>query len=219
MICFVCSICRRLLLPCISLCAPPSLPFNARSTHTHTTTQLDVKGCPDVHASFAEYVKAETLEGENAYDAGEVHGKQDAEKGVRFLAFPPVLHLHLKRFVFDPQSFEMAKVNDAYRFPLVLDVDDYLAEDAEESERNNVYDLHSVLVHSGGVYGGHYNAFVRPHAADADAADADAAEGGATEGGAAEGATSAPKWFCFDDEGESLILCSVTFHIRILLTV
>lgn len=26
----------------------------------------------------------------------------------------------------------------------------------------NVYKLHSVLVHSGGVHGGHYYAFVRP---------------------------------------------------------
>jgi hypothetical protein len=124
-----------------------SVAYESKRDEEFYDIQLDVQGCADVHASFAEYVKVETLDGENQYDAGEVHGKQDAEKGVRFLAFPPVLHLHLKRFVFDPQSFEMAKVNDAYRFPLVLDVDDYLAEDAEASERNNVYDLHSVLVH------------------------------------------------------------------------
>ena len=81
-------------------------------------TQLDVRGCNDVAASFAEYVKADLLEGDNKYDAGDVHGKQDAEKGVRFLSFPPVLHLHLKRFVFDPRTMDMDKVDDRYQFPL-----------------------------------------------------------------------------------------------------
>ena len=80
--------------------------------------QLDVRGCNDVAASFAEYVKADLLEGDNKYDAGDVHGKQDAEKGVRFLSFPPVLHLHLKRFVFDPRTMDMDKVDDRYQFPL-----------------------------------------------------------------------------------------------------
>lgn len=37
--------------------------------------QLDVKGCPDVYASFDKYVEVERLEGDNRYQA-ESHGLQ-----------------------------------------------------------------------------------------------------------------------------------------------
>lgn len=59
------------------------------------------------------------LDGENKYDAGP-HGLQPAEKGVKFLSFPPVLHLQLMRFQYDPQLDANVKVNDRYapRFEL-----------------------------------------------------------------------------------------------------
>ena len=75
--------------------------------------QLDVKGCQDVTASFKKYVEVETLDGENQYMA-DGHGKQDARKGVKFVSFPPVLHLLLKRFEYDPMCDRMVKVNDRY---------------------------------------------------------------------------------------------------------
>ena len=57
------------------------------------------------------------------------------------------------------------QINDRYEFPdeLDLDVDDgkFLSPDADRSVRN-LYKLHSVLVHSGGVHGGHYYAYIRP---------------------------------------------------------
>jgi len=37
--------------------------------------QLDVKGCPDVYASFDKYVEVERLEGDNKYHA-EQYGLQ-----------------------------------------------------------------------------------------------------------------------------------------------
>ncbi|KAJ6813606.1 ubiquitin carboxyl-terminal hydrolase 12-like [Iris pallida] len=71
----------------------------------------------------------------------------------------------------------MVKINDRYEFPLQLDLDrengKYLSPDADRSVRN-LYTLHSVLVHSGGVHGGHYYAFIRPTLSD--------------------------QWFKFDDE-------------------
>jgi ubiquitin C-terminal hydrolase len=68
------------------------------------------------------YVETEKLEGENQYDAVE-HGKQDAEKGVSFVSFPPVLNLQLKRFDFDMYTGDMVKVSEfgrAAMFGLVL---------------------------------------------------------------------------------------------------
>ncbi|TVU24932.1 hypothetical protein EJB05_27399, partial [Eragrostis curvula] len=130
--------------------------------------QLDVKGCRDVYASFDKYVEVERLEGDNKYHA-ENHGLQDAKKGVLFLDLPPVLQLQLKRFEYDYMRDTMVKINDRYEFPLQLDLDrddgKYLSPDADRSTRN-LYTLHSVLVHSGGVHGGHYYAFIRPTLSD-----------------------------------------------------
>ncbi|KAK8942800.1 Ubiquitin carboxyl-terminal hydrolase 13 [Platanthera zijinensis] len=130
--------------------------------------QLDVKGCKDVYASFDKYVEVERLEGDNKYQA-EQFGLQDAKKGVLFTDFPPVLQLHLKRFEYDFMRDTMVKINDRYEFPLQLDLDrdtgKYLSPDVDRSVRN-LYTLHSVLVHSGGVHGGHYYAFIRPTLSD-----------------------------------------------------
>ncbi|XP_064961980.1 ubiquitin C-terminal hydrolase 12 isoform X2 [Musa acuminata AAA Group] len=138
--------------------------------------QLDVKGCRDVYASFDKYVEVERLEGDNKYHA-ENHGLQDAKKGVLFIDFPPVLQLQLKRFEYDFMRDTMVKINDRYEFPLQLDLDSdngkYLSPEADRRVRN-LYTLHSVLVHSGGVHGGHYYAFIRPTLSD--------------------------QWFKFDDE-------------------
>lgn len=138
--------------------------------------QLDVKGCQDVYASFDKYVEVERLEGDNKYHA-EQYGLQDAKKGVLFIDFPPVLQLQLKRFEYDFMRDTMVKINDRYEFPIQLDLDrddgKYLSPDADRNVRN-LYTLHSVLVHSGGVHGGHYYAFIRPTLSD--------------------------QWFKFDDE-------------------
>ncbi|XP_019461345.1 PREDICTED: ubiquitin carboxyl-terminal hydrolase 12-like isoform X4 [Lupinus angustifolius] len=126
--------------------------------------QLDVKGCRDVYNSFDKYVEVERLEGDNKYHA-EQYGLQEARKGVLFIDFPPVLQLQLKRFEYDFMRDNMVKINDRYEFPLQLDLDrdsgKYLSPEADRSVRN-LYTLHSVLVHSGGVNGGHYYAYIRP---------------------------------------------------------
>eukprot|EP00271_Cylindrocystis_brebissonii_P022318 TRINITY_DN8549_c0_g1_i1.p1 TRINITY_DN8549_c0_g1~~TRINITY_DN8549_c0_g1_i1.p1 ORF type:complete len:1105 (+),score=260.24 TRINITY_DN8549_c0_g1_i1:215-3529(+) len=126
--------------------------------------QLDVKGCKNVYESFDKYVAVEQMEGDNKYQA-EQFGLQDARKGVSFIDFPPVLQLQLKRFEYDFAHDSMVKINDRYEFPLDLDLDredgKYLSPDANRSVKNK-YTLHSVLVHSGGVHGGHYYAFIRP---------------------------------------------------------
>ncbi|RVW29474.1 Ubiquitin carboxyl-terminal hydrolase 12 [Vitis vinifera] len=77
----------------------------------------------------------------------------------------------------DSKVDALTEINDRYEFPLQLDLDrengKYLSPDADRSVRN-LYTLHSVLVHSGGVHGGHYYAYIRPTLSD--------------------------QWFKFDDE-------------------
>ena len=126
--------------------------------------QMPVKGCKDLYASLDEYVKEEVLDGDNQYHSDR-YGKQDAKKGVLFKSLPPVLELHLRRFEYDFASDQMAKINERFEFPTVLDMDrenrKYFTEEADRAVRN-VYRLHSVLVHSGGPNGGHYYAYIRP---------------------------------------------------------
>ncbi len=124
--------------------------------------------------------KVELLTGNNQYRA-EVHGLQDARKGTRFVSLPPVLQLQLKRFEYDPERDTMIKINDRFEFPEILDLTQFLSEAAAEKVDPNetaaeqkgcaaastehpapVYSLHSVLVHSGNVHGGHYYAYIRP---------------------------------------------------------
>ena len=79
---------------------------------------------------------------------------QDAEKGILFDTFPPVLHLHLMRFQYDPVTDCSVKFNDRCEFPEILDLSSYIqTKDGEGSERelaspdSSKYLLHAVLVH------------------------------------------------------------------------
>ncbi len=149
------------------------VPYTSSRKESFLDLQLDVKGCTDVRASFAKYVEEERMEGENKYHA-EGYGLQNARKGIRFLDFPPVLQLQLKRFEYDPARDAMCKVHDRYIFSRELDLSEFLYTGGEgdavmESEADGgaaptdaKYVLHSVLVHSGSVHGGHYYALINP---------------------------------------------------------
>ncbi|KAG2434916.1 hypothetical protein HYH02_012114 [Chlamydomonas schloesseri] len=135
--------------------------------------QLDVKGCKNVYDSFDKYTEVEVLNGQNQYKTDDF-GMQDARKGILFESFPPVLQLQLKRFEYDFQRDAMVKINDRYEFYDELDLDrdagkflsptgaQLLSTGDSSSAPRNTYKLHSVLVHSGGVHGGHYYAYIRP---------------------------------------------------------
>uniref|UniRef100_A0A7S0WIA5 ubiquitinyl hydrolase 1 n=1 Tax=Chlamydomonas leiostraca TaxID=1034604 RepID=A0A7S0WIA5_9CHLO len=126
--------------------------------------QLDVRGCATIADSFLKYCEEEVLSGDNKYNA-EGHGLQDAKKGVKFVDLPPVLQLQLKRFEYDMHRDAMVKINDRYEFSDVLDLEPHRAALFAGSSDPSVparYKLFAVLVHSGGVHGGHYYAFIRP---------------------------------------------------------
>ncbi|KDR74843.1 hypothetical protein GALMADRAFT_227212 [Galerina marginata CBS 339.88] len=122
--------------------------------------QLNVKGIRNLYESFKDYVAVEMLDGENKYQA-EGFGLQDAKKGIIFQSFPPILHLQLKRFEHDIERDAMVKINDRHEFPFEIDLDEFLEASADRSQPW-VYKLHSVLVHSGDFFGGHYFAIIKP---------------------------------------------------------
>jgi len=121
---------------------------------------LDVQGCRDLQQSLDKYTEVELLEGENAYSS-EKYGRQPAEKGCKFLKLPPVLHLQLKRWVYDVYTDSSKKINDKFDFPVTIDFERYLAPGAPR-DQPSIYELHAVLIHSGSAGGGHYYLFMRP---------------------------------------------------------
>ena len=172
-----------------------NVPYRSSRVEPFLDLALNVKGLSRLEQSFAQYVEAEELRGENQYRA-EHHGKQDARKGLRFVRLPPVLQLQLKRFEFSAATESMEKVNDKFEFPTTIDLSQYVqhaeaddpaapkkpadaasAATAPPTDEANgttaipaaaatsdpaLYHLHSILVHSGSVNGGHYYSFVRP---------------------------------------------------------
>lgn len=119
-----------------------------------------------VSESLKDYVAIELLDGDNTYDAGDL-GMQDAEKGVIFTSFPPVLHLHLMRFEYDASLDACAKSNDRFEFSEHLSLGEFLQATNEGglmAPEDAEYTLQAVLVHSGDNQAGHYIAYIDPKA-------------------------------------------------------
>ncbi|TPP62572.1 Ubiquitin carboxyl-terminal hydrolase 7 [Fasciola gigantica] len=121
--------------------------------------QLKVNGNRTIYDAFEEYVAKETLTQDNKYDAGE-YGLQEAEKGVIFIRFPPVLYLQLMRFQYDFVADTNVKINDYFKFMSTLELDRFLLQPDPNAPAN--YFLHAVLVHSGDNHAGHYVVYINP---------------------------------------------------------
>ena len=65
------------------------------------------------------------------------------------------------RFDFDMQTFERVKINDRFEFPLEINLKDYVDADCVDSPDAFDYELKSIIIHSGGCYGGHYIAYIK----------------------------------------------------------
>lgn len=138
-----------------------NVDYESSRTEDFWDIQLNVKGLKDLKESFANYIELETLTGENQYDASGF-GLQDAEKGVVFESFPPVLHLQLKRFEYDFTYDQLFKINDRHEFMDSIDLKPYLDPSSPVTSEDWIYDLHGVLVHTGDISTGHYYALIKP---------------------------------------------------------
>ncbi|PJF16561.1 hypothetical protein PSACC_03542 [Paramicrosporidium saccamoebae] len=136
-----------------------NVPFQSTRTESFYDLQLTIKGMRTLEESFDNYVREEMLQGDNKYHA-EGHGLQDARRFVEFEAFPPVLHVHLERYAFDPKVMATVKINDRLEFPLSISLDKYLAPDSPQKGQSQKYVLQGVFVHSGDSHGGHYYVYI-----------------------------------------------------------
>jgi ubiquitin carboxyl-terminal hydrolase 47 len=88
-------------------------------------------GSKEVLSSVGESLdyclKPETLEGDNQYFCDKCQKKVDAMKGCKFSKLPYLLCFQLKRFDYDFSTFTRVKLNGEMRFPLLLDMNGYMA--------------------------------------------------------------------------------------------
>lgn len=148
--------------------------FESSREEVFNTLQLSVTGLDTIQDSLKQYVAQEKLEGDNQYDTGTEHGKQDARKFIRFKELPAVLQISLNRFEYDMMQDRMVKNNHSFEFDEVLDLESILPQETNQSSSQqlnrlsqqdtvvNKYHLHSILVHRGTLDYGHYYSFIRP---------------------------------------------------------
>ncbi|EKX72673.1 Ubiquitin carboxyl-terminal hydrolase family member protein [Theileria equi strain WA] len=127
------------------------IEFKSSRKETFEDIQLDVQGCDNIYDSLKKLTEPELLSGDNMYEA-KGHGKQRANKGIRFLKFPPVCLFLLKRFTFDLQRMDTVKLNSRFEFYKTIDLSTFCPNAGE-------YVLQAVSVHHGSINSGHYYAF------------------------------------------------------------
>ncbi|KAL5278482.1 USP16 family protein [Megaselia abdita] len=79
---------------------------------------------------------------------------------------PAVLILHLKRFQVEPRGF-FRKLARPVHFPITLDVAPFCGSkvknlpNIDRKQKKLIYALYGIVEHAGGMYGGHYTAYVK----------------------------------------------------------
>lgn len=85
--------------------------------------------------SLLNTLKPDTLDGDNCYFCSRCAEKHPAEKGLEYSSFPKLLLFNCSRFVFDLNTFQRVKVNDAFEFPTELDMGQFVGPFGEVKAR------------------------------------------------------------------------------------
>ena len=119
--------------------------------------KITIYDCLDDHTC------SEILDGDNEWWNEARQRRQPIQKRLRFLSFPKILIIALKRFTPDGGS----KVRDRVHYPLDnLDLNRYLGRQGarkrgQTAKATNVFDLYGVCYHLGMLHGGHYTSAIR----------------------------------------------------------
>ncbi|KAF1833521.1 hypothetical protein BDW02DRAFT_377979 [Decorospora gaudefroyi] len=127
--------------------------------------QCDVQGKSTLQESLQAFVRGDVMEGDNKYKCESCGGKYvDAVKRTCFKDVPDNLIFHLKRFEFDLENFSRRKVYDHFEFPSSIDMSAYHVDhlgDSGQPQKEDIFDLVGVLVHTGTCEHGHYYSYIR----------------------------------------------------------
>lgn len=90
---------------------------------------VQVRAMGDLETSLRNYFTMEELNGDNQYFSEALNKKVDALKGVKIRQFPKIMTISLLRFDLDYETFAMKKLNEEFKFPLELNMNDYATDD------------------------------------------------------------------------------------------
>jgi ubiquitin C-terminal hydrolase len=108
--------------------------------------------------ALENFLKPDMLVGDNLYSCDVCNQKTEAKKGLKFSKLPYILALQLKRFDLDCGTMQRKKINDKVTFPFVLNMSRFMN---EGEDCNSIYELFSIMIHSGSALGGHYYAYIK----------------------------------------------------------
>ena len=146
--------CWRSQIQCLR-CLGVSDTFDPYLDVTLDIVTLDITAAQSVEQALRELVKAEKLDGENAYHCGVCLRKGPATKRLTLHRASKVLILVLKRFT----DVTGDKMDKKVRYPEHLDLQPYLS---VQKAGALDYELFAVLVHSGWTcHQGHYFCYIR----------------------------------------------------------
>ena len=156
-------------------------PHRYEREQTFMALNLTVKSS-NLQESLTEFVKGETLEGDNAYFCEKCSVKRNTVKRMCIKQLPQTLVIQLKRFHYDWETNRALKFDDYFEFPWILDMGPYTTEGISAREDRDrfqsklspglrlntglkevsyIYDLVGVVVHSGQASAGHYYSFIK----------------------------------------------------------
>ena len=138
-----------------------NVDYHSERIEKFVDLQLTIKNYKNIYQSLDAYTEEEILDNDDKYET-EGYGKQKAKKGIRFISFPPVLTMQLKRFEYNSKKEIMVKINDYFEFYDEIDLSKYIYSKDNNTNDDNKYILHSVVVHQGNANSGHYFAFIKP---------------------------------------------------------
>ncbi|KAL0488608.1 hypothetical protein AKO1_015690 [Acrasis kona] len=123
--------------------------------------QLVIRDADSVEKAIDNYIKPEEMTGTEQWSCEELNKKVDAIKGLKFKTLPYLLMLHLKRFDYDPETWNRIKLGNKVSFPFELDLSKYVDTTQDDDQHPYKYELFSVLIHSGNSNGGHYYVYIK----------------------------------------------------------
>merc|ERR1719193_304849 len=119
----------------------------------HESATVQLASCLDA------FTEEEVLTEDNAWYCSKCSKFQTATKKIDLWRLPDLLVIHLKRFSFD-RVFRQ-KINSLVNFPLKsLDLKAWVSPNCKLNQ-STTYDLYGASMHSGGLGGGHYTAYVQ----------------------------------------------------------
>jgi ubiquitin carboxyl-terminal hydrolase 47 len=85
-------------------------PIGRTREDEYQDVQLVIRGIGSIEEAIESFIKPEVMSGSEQWFCEELNKKVDAIKGLKFKSLPYLLTLHLKRFDYDPETWNRIKL-------------------------------------------------------------------------------------------------------------